>query len=231
MKLRVSIGGAEPPTHLTLPDTATITDLRAAIFAATPALFPEKHRLRLISAGKLLTSPTATLASSGLTNDSFVHCAVSDTLNADADTDNASEADAASVSDAHLADEPVLIRNDTGETRILLPATTQSVATLREAGLSDDQIIAVRFPYLSADNLDLSLDELEANENLRDAAAEGSGNDFWWGFLLGALLGLIMLILSMDRSSALSRRWKMGIGYGAVVNVIFGIAMLANERT
>jgi len=232
MKLRVSVAGSEKPTAITLADTATVTDLRAAIFAATPALTPATHRLRLISAGRLLTSPTASLPAAGLRDHSFVHCAVSELPKEAPPPELPAEGD----TDLDASTSSLLISEDDSETRILLPATTQSVASLRAAGLSDDQIVAVRFPYLSSDGreLDVHLDELEANERISFDGelpeVEGSANDFWCGFILGALLGLIMLFLSMDGSIAFSRRWKMGIGYGAVVNVVFGIAMLANQR-
>lgn len=59
---------------------------------------------------------------------------------------------------------------------------------------------------------------------------DGSFHDWCWGFLLGALLGLIMMILAMDRSIALSNKWKRGVSCGAGVNVIFGIFLLATGR-
>lgn len=59
---------------------------------------------------------------------------------------------------------------------------------------------------------------------------DGSFHDWCWGFLLGALLGLIMMILAMDRSIALSNKWKRGVSYGAAVNVIFGVFLLATGR-
>lgn len=109
------------------------------------------------------------------------------------------------------------------------------MATLRAAGLSDEQIIAVRFPFLfeegdgGGEGLRIDLDELEMNEREAEEQVEGPWNDCLWGFLLGALLGLIMLILSMDRSIVLSRRWKRGIGLGALVNIVFSVMMLTND--
>lgn len=134
----------------------------------------------------------------------------------------------------------MLLTQESGETRILLPAATQTVATLRAAGLSDEQIIAVRFPFLleeedddggvgGGEGLRIDLDELEMNEREAEEQVEGPWNDCLWGFLLGALLGLIMLILSMDRSIVLSRRWKRGIGLGALVNIVFSVMMLTND--
>lgn len=59
---------------------------------------------------------------------------------------------------------------------------------------------------------------------------DGSLYDWLWGFVLGALLGLIMVILARDRSIALSGKWKRGIGYGTLVNVLFGLFLLASDR-
>lgn len=248
LNLRVSVASSETPLPISLPPSSTPSDLRAAIFKASPeTLSPDKHRLRLISAGKLLP-PSAPLSASGVTDGAFIHCAVSDLA------DVASRSSAPKREGSAAGPAPILVTEDaTGETRILLPAATQTIATLRAAGLSDEQIIAVRFPFLledaeeggegEGDALRIDLDELEANERLAFVGADdarqeaslfpdpedGPWNDFLWGFLLGALLGLIMLILSMDRSIALSRRWKRGIGLGAVVNIVFGIVMLAND--
>lgn len=61
--------------------------------------------------------------------------------------------------------------------------------------------------------------------------SDGSFYDWLWGFVLGALLGLIMMILARDRSIAMSGKWKRGIGYGTLVNVMFGLFLLANDRT
>lgn len=219
LTLRVSLAAADPPLSLSLPPTSTISDLRAAIFEASPHLDPDKHRLRIIFAGKLLPPNTA-LASAGIKDNAYIHCAISDIAHA-SDTQQ-------------QKDCPVLLTQESGETRILLPAATQTVATLRAAGLSDEQIIAVRFPFLfeegdGAEGLRIDLDELEMNEREADEQAEGPWNDCLWGFLLGALLGLIMLILSMDRSIVLSRRWKRGIGFGALVNIVFSVLMLTND--
>lgn len=63
------------------------------------------------------------------------------------------------------------------------------------------------------------------------AISDGSLYDWLWGFILGALLGLIMVILARDRSIALSGKWKRGIGYGTLLNILFGLFLLASDRT
>lgn len=63
-----------------------------------------------------------------------------------------------------------------------------------------------------------------------DGSDDGTFDDWCWGFVLGALLGLIMMILAMDKSIALSAKWKRGIGYGTGVNVLFGVFLLATGR-
>lgn len=246
LQLRVCLAATETSLPVAVPDAATVADLRAAIFAAAPArLHPAKHRLRLIAAGKLL-HPAATLASASVHDGDFIHCAVSELDAAHVTDPKTDHADAAS----QHGPRPILVTEDaTGETRILLPAATQTIATLRAAGLSDEQIIAVRFSFLldeeeeaGGEPLRLDLDELEANERLALAAQnpggvqmempeaeDGAWTDYLYGFTLGALLGLIMLILSLDRSIALSRRWKRGIAMGALLNVVFGVALLVND--
>lgn len=233
--LRVSIAGAEKPLPVHLPPEATPQDLQAAIFASSPDLSPSTHRLRLIHAGKLLPLSQTTLSQHGVSENSFIHCAVSDQKPI-----TKPDAPAAAGSPSVPSGAIVVTEDATGETRILLPANTQTVATLRAAGLSENQIIALRFPFLveseAEDGVRIDLEELEANERMTFVevedgafvdAEEGAWSDYLWGFLLGSFLGFIMLILAMDRSIALSRRWKRGIGLGAVVNIVFGIVMLA----
>lgn len=232
MKVRVGVAGREHPAVLEVPAGATVAELRARIFAAEDALCPAKHRLRLIVAGKLVGD--GLLSDAGVADGGFVHCAVSELPKG---------AEAAEALDGA---ERGLLGRERGE-------RTQTVAVLRAAGFSDEQIVALRFPFLvrAAEGapgehvLHVDLDELEANERgevagleadaANPAAApdieEGTFNDWWWGFVLGALLGLIMLILSMDRSIALSRRWRSGIGVGVGVNLVFGVFMLMSEKT
>lgn len=64
-----------------------------------------------------------------------------------------------------------------------------------------------------------------------DEEEDGSIYDWLSGFVLGLLLGLIMMVLAMDRSIALSRKWKKGIGCGAIANVLFGIYLLATDHS
>lgn len=69
-----------------------------------------------------------------------------------------------------------------------------------------------------------NFDVLEASGHFFDDD-DGTFQDWCWGFLLGVLLGLIMMVLAMDRSIALSRKWKRGITYGTAVNILFGLAL------
>lgn len=51
--------------------------------------------------------------------------------------------------------------------------------------------------------------------------SEGTNNDFLAGIVLGFLLGLIMIVLLLDRN--LSRKWRIGILAGVGCNLSFGL--------
>lgn len=72
------------------------------------------------------------------------------------------------------------------------------------------------------------LDMEEATGIVEDA---GSVGDFWCGFILATLLGLIMVILCLDGSMGLSKRWQKGILYGALLNLVFGIVVLMTDNS
>ena len=218
MRVRVRVAWEERTIVVELTDGATVAELRQSIFDHEDELSPLKHRLRFLFSGKLLDIPTATLSSMGMRDGEIVICAVSEVPQGDQ------------------------CRPDDPPARA--SPQVQSVSALRNAGFTDEQILALRFPFMvrapddSSSELRVDLDELDANERgdvppMLDTldAEEGTMHDWWWGFMLGALLGIIMLILSMDRSLALSRRWRRGISIGVAFNLLFGLLMLLNDKT
>lgn len=178
--LRVVIAGNDyPPVDISLSPEASIEDLKNAVFRSYDShISPSSHRLRFVVAGKNLSPNTPTLQQAGLTDGTFVHCAVS----------------AISTSDHN-------------------PLIYQGGSFLHCD--HDDGLVTI---------------DLGAVDIVDDISEDGSLHDWCWGFVLGALLGLIMMILAMDRSIALSGKWKKGIGCGTVVNIFFGIFLLANDR-
>uniref|UniRef100_A0A7S0T8P1 Ubiquitin-like domain-containing protein n=1 Tax=Erythrolobus madagascarensis TaxID=708628 RepID=A0A7S0T8P1_9RHOD len=58
------------------------------------------------------------------------------------------------------------------------------------------------------------------------AQRDGEWSDFIWGVLLGFFLGVIMLIVSMDRGIALSNKWRAGILFGVALNLFGSVSML-----
>lgn len=180
--LRIIIAGHDhPPIPISLPPHASVQDLMDAVFeSCNTFISPTTHRLRFVVAGKSLSPNAPTLRHAGLTDGTFVHCAVSNRTPLD--------------------------ENDSGyhENRYM-PCE------------HDDGLVTI----------DLGPGDLTVVD---DAHEDGSFHDWCWGFVLGALLGLIMMILALDRSIALSSKWKKGIGCGTLVNIFFGIFLLANDR-
>lgn len=120
-----------------------------------------------------------------------------------------------------------------------------TLETIESAGVTDGTFVhcvvttlaAGDRPFVGAQNVSDPCDEEEGmvTIDLGDVSesmiSDGSFYDWLWGFILGALLGLIMMVLAKDRSIALSGKWKRGIGYGTLVNVLFGLFLLASDRT
>lgn len=209
MGLSIVIAGKDgPPLSISLPSDAKVQHLNDAIFDNAAARLSRRlHRLRFIAAGKNIGPFNSTLHTVGLTNGAFVHCVVSDVL--------------------PCSDErrPVASESDS-----LLRQCAEEEEEEGNDGLSHDLVTI----DLGGDMDELEREQQHANGSGIDMAGEiideGSVNDWMWGFVLGVLLGLIMMILAMDRSIALSVKWKRGIGYGTVLNMIFGVFLLATGK-
>ena len=175
MRLRIGIVGREDAVPIEVAAPFSLSAIELAVYAACPELCEAKHRLRIIFHGKLLDC-AGSLAEAPIKEGSFLHCAVSERVNAES------------------GEEAALLEN--GDTVVNVGDGTEEDRSRRS----------------------------ERNE------LEGSAYDWFWGFLLGAVLGVIMLILSLDRSLSLSRRWRRGIGAGVAVHLLVGLVLLLNDK-
>lgn len=205
MTLSIVIAGKDgPPLSISLPPDAKVQHLSDAIFD-NPAtrLSRRLHRLRFIAAGKNIGPFNSTLHTAGLTQGAFVHCVVSDVVPYNDDRQSlTSESDS-------------LVRRCEEEEGD--DALSHDLVTIDLGGDMDEH---EREQHASASGIDMAGGIID----------EGGVNDWMWGFVLGVLLGLIMMILAMDRSIALSAKWKRGIGYGTALNVVFGVFLLATGK-
>lgn len=208
MALSIVIAGKDgPPLSISLPSDAKVQHLNDAIFDnPTTRLSKRLHRLRFIAAGKNIGPFHSTLHTAGLTHEAFVHCVVSDVLPySDERRPLASESDS-------------LLRQCEEEEEEGDDALSHDLVTIDLGGDMDEH---EREQHASATS------GIDMAGGIVD---EGNVNDWMWGFVLGVLLGLIMMILAMDRSIALSAKWKRGIGYGTALNVVFGVFLLATGK-
>jgi len=208
----VSIAGADPPLALAVAPTTTIPQLQVAISRAgtlTPGT-----RLRLIHAGKLLGG-SGSVAAAGLADGAFVHVGVSaapgSTSPGAKDAGAAGGGGGGAGGGTDSDGSGLLAGEEGGEDRRLLA----------------DAALAAHLQRLS-----------DAEEGLGPGGGgggttddegpevEGAPSDFVFGVVLGFLLGLIMVLLSVDRSVVLSRRWRRGIAVGVGGNLLFGAIVL-----
>lgn len=87
--------------------------------------------------------------------------------------------------------------------------------------LHEDAVVHVAVTPPSP-HVTLPMDETPTDDSPR--------SDWIAGFCMGVLMGLIMLVLSQDRTIALSRKCRTGVSIGAMVNVLFGLALVISDR-
>lgn len=219
--LSIVIAGKDtPPLCLSLPGDATVYHLNDAIFDdPSTRLSKRLHRLRFIAAGKNVGPFHYTLNDAGIIDGSFVHCVVSDIV-------------------------------PFSETR---PLTSESDSLVGRCEFENDDDAAVHRGLVTIDLGEVDDHEMTAGStgtstngphhhhhhhhhhgstmlDYPSHMEDGTLHDWIWGFVLGVLLGLIMMILALDRSIALSAKWKRGIGYGTAVNMAFGVFLLATGK-
>lgn len=223
--VRVSVGA---------PLSTLVTLIREAA-----SLDPEKTRIRLITSGRLLADESA-LVGALLSDNDFVHCAVSDRLPPRADSPSRRrEPGPALVITAGAPGAPGT------EVRIVLhdlgPGAT---ARLAEAGFSSteaanltSQLRRVRAEVEGGlrGSRQRSLSEprrsrrlaadaeraVEADSAGAGSSVEGTNTDFLMGCVCGYLLGVLVLALLLDKN--ITRRWRVGIVAGVATNCAFGI--------
>lgn len=226
LHLRVSIAGADPPLALTVPPTSSLAALQAEI--ARLGALPPGTRLRLIHAGKLLGGGAGSVTAAGLTDGSFLHVGVSappgggGTPGGGGGAKDPASALGSGVSVAGAGaggdddDGGVLPGADGGEDRRLL-ADAALAAHLQRLSDAEDGLGGGGGGGGGAGG---------GGSDDEGPEAEGAPSDFVFGVVLGFLLGLIMVLLSVDRSVVLSRRWRRGIAVGVGANLLFGAVVL-----
>jgi len=222
MKVRVVLPSSNKTLTLSVEPTSTVRKLKDEI-CAEEKIDKTKFQLRVIFAGRLLEDD-ASLSDSKVSEASILHCQVSERLK-----------------DHERRGPPTETTTDVdsnGNTVIVIPSDRRGEDALREAGLTDDEIAAIRLHYfMNSDGGegggaggDGGGEDVETIILRRSASGEdfavfrddefdevdevGDFSDLLWGMALGFLLGIIMVFLSFDRHITLSRRWRLGIIIG-----------------
>mmetsp|Transcript_13297 Transcript_13297/g.22752 ORF Transcript_13297/g.22752 Transcript_13297/m.22752 type:complete len:236 (-) Transcript_13297:1572-2279(-) len=188
---------------------------------------PKTHKIRLIYGGKLLSDPAATLQSFNIAPDSVIHCQYN------LIQDNAPHCESPQAQDPQ-AQEALSRSQQTSIAHYARPSSgtehefsSQADTDSHYIELDEEELANLRLQYV------LELMEQEEEEErglLFFDDLDGAWSDFVWGFLLGFFLGMIMLIVSWDRSIRLSRKWRTGIMFGVTTNMVVGVFMLWSDR-
>ena len=217
---------------------ATVDDVRKKV-AELEEINLEQKRIRLIYGGKVYNDGTAKLneiAKDG----AFLHCAISDIKPLGAELESEEEEGRGSRS--------TVINLGSGEgsaigfDRLRGAGFTEAEITairrhfrqvFRREGdeengedneeISDESARQLEEDWLNSGQDDGPAPRLEIRERHIHLLSmrEGSNNDFLAGIVLGFLLGLIMVVLLLDRN--LSRKWRIGILAGVGCNLSFGL--------
>jgi len=245
MLVKVALVAEDQPLSLPLPDDATVGALRAAV-CNRRGLDPLRNRVRLIFSGALLAKDHVTLAECGIRDGAVVHCAAVEAA-------PESPRSPSSPSSPPRPGDPLL--GDLSPR--LVPLTPHNLQALREGGFTQEQVASLtldidgtRVLFVPRRSVEPSHDadddavrqtqhivlEGMLEGELEDAFGEpviedGTFSDFCWGAAVGLLLGLIALVLSLDRSVVLTRRFYTGVVAGTGLHIWLSLTMLVNQRS
>uniref|UniRef100_M4C6L0 Ubiquitin-like domain-containing protein n=1 Tax=Hyaloperonospora arabidopsidis (strain Emoy2) TaxID=559515 RepID=M4C6L0_HYAAE len=234
---------SEKPLRVEIALSATVADLKELVKEKAHA---EDKFLRLIHQGKMLSDDAVTLASSKIKNEDFVHCAMSSTPSkAAVQQMNASDSDAEDREDPstrrgfdRLRDR--LSREEIQALRLYFYPQLSvyiSQAERVDGEGSEDRIFRLEDEWMASQGpqsefalnvvptaraaMDAQIDMNGMNTSILAADNEGTGTEFLWGFLMGLLLGVFMLLMLLDRS--VPRKQKVGLLLGVSMNFFLSV--------
>ena len=196
---------------------------------------PSTHRVKLISAGRLLHPDTATVVSFGIGDGSFVHAVVSKALPVALPVDEGGEPDPSELplNPRGLDRLRVSARMSAEQVQAIRMAFRDSISqhsavVPRGEEGEDEYALRVEEDWMRAQEED---SEYVANlGERRDVATSplylsegsdmpmGSYRDFIYGLIMGFVLGIFMLVGIWD--SNVTYRQKVGILVGVLLNLI-----------
>ncbi|KAJ8902840.1 hypothetical protein NDN08_006160 [Rhodosorus marinus] len=220
MHLRLLLSSATKTLETEVDDDATVDDLRQEVLISED-YDPKTKKIRFIFAGKLVDNGKAKLTEYNITDGSALHCAISD-IKQETPSESVNGIEGAATA------RIVVETNDaTGqeERRIVIVPGLRAV-------LSRSDLAALR-AAANAGRRDVDDDVLdeETLRVLQEAALVEQGligafYQFFLGFTIGLILGLLLLILSVGRVYTFPRSCRLGMFVGVGANMIIILFML-----
>jgi len=234
INLRVGLPSGQVE-KLQFPSSSPLSALVEKV-RASASLDPAKTRIRLISAGRLLSDFSASIGSA-VSDDDFIHVAVSEAISESPPLDSSSPG-----SPIHPAIVITTNAPDTGsEVRIILEDLgDRATQRLTDAGFthSEASTLTVQLRRVRAEMAEMRASSRDSRlrNSARDrvdssgeetaaftiaSSVEGSNTDFLLGCVCGYLLGVLVLAMLLDKN--ITRRFRVGIVAGVSVNLAFGV--------
>ncbi|CAI5722734.1 hypothetical protein KXD40_004402 [Peronospora effusa] len=234
---------SEKPLLVEIAPSATVKELKDLVKTKVNA---EGKFLRLIHQGKMLSNDRVTLESCRVKNDDFVHCAISSAppkmvvnqmAASDSDLEENDELSARRGFD-RLRDR--LSREEVQALRLYFyPQLSVYISQAERVSgeSSEDRIYRLEDEWMASQGpqsefalnvvptariaMDAQIDMNGMNSSILAADNEGTGTEFLWGFLMGLLLGVFMLLMLLDRS--VPRKQKVGLLLGVSMNFFLSV--------
>ncbi|KAH7488555.1 hypothetical protein PRIC1_007331 [Phytophthora ramorum] len=234
---------SEKPLRVEIAPSASVGDLKELVKKKANA---EGKFLRLIHQGKMLSDDKASLESCKVKNEDFVHCAISSAppkavVNQVAATDSEpEERDDPSGRRGFDRLRDRLSREEIQALRLYFYPQLSvyiSQADRVPGESSEDRIYRLEEEWMASQGpqsefalnvvptariaMDTQIDMNGMNNSILAADNEGTGTEFLWGFLMGLLLGVFMLLMLLDRS--VPRKQKVGLLLGVSMNFFLSV--------
>ncbi|KAL0592113.1 hypothetical protein ABG067_000766 [Albugo candida] len=237
---------SEKPIEVEILHTAMVGELKQIIKVRVNG---DGKFLRLIHHGKILADDKSSLQFYKIKSGDFIHCAVSSIPpkavgqqlivpgNVQEERDDQNRRGFDRLRDRMSRDEVQALR---------LYFYPQISAFIREAETvenenSEDRIYRLEEEWMNTQGpqsefalnvmpsariaLEHQIDMTGLGGSILAADNEGTGTEFLWGFLMGLLLGVFMLLMLLDRS--VPRKQKIGLLSGVGVNFVLSIMLRA----
>ncbi len=238
MKLRIGMPDGHVET-MHVSSSSLLSELVDHI-RTLATLDPSKTRVRLITAGRLLNDFNSPLGSQ-LSNDDFIHVAVSDALPPQPNSPSPPASPRSSSTQPAVVITTGAPDGNGAEVRIVLhDLGERATERLTAAGFTPEEAsaLATQLRRVRAEMTEMraasnregrirsgSREGLELVEETTAfsiaSTVEGTNTDFLMGCVCGYLLGVLVLAMLLDKN--ITRRWRVGIVAGVATNLAFGL--------